>query len=91
LAHRRVASLLAEITSTNTEYRDQVLEPEIYAQYNVPEYWLVEPKDHRVRIFSDPRDGRYCTETVSSDVAVSTTIPDLSVDLAAIFAPMFAD
>ena len=84
-------SLLAEIASTHTEYRDRALKPEIYALYDVPEYWLVEPGDHHVRIFSDPYDGRYQAETTASDVVVSATIPGLRVDLATIFAPMFGD
>ena len=81
-------SLLAEISSIYTEYRDRALKLEIYALYEVPEYWIVEPEDHHVRIFSDPRDGRYHTVTVSSDVAVSATIPGLSADLKALFAPV---
>ena len=84
-------SLLAEITSTHTEYRDRALKPEIYALFDVPEYWTVEPEDHHVRIVSNPRDGRYQAEKSASDAAVSATIPGLRVDLATIFAPMFGD
>jgi Uma2 family endonuclease len=84
-------SLLAEITSTHTEYRDRALKPEIYALYDVPEYWIVEPDHRHFRIFSDPRDGRYRAECTVSDAAMSATIPGLKVDLATIFAPMFGD
>jgi hypothetical protein len=33
--------------------------------------------------------GRYRLEQVAVDVAISATIPGLSVDLAALFAPVF--
>jgi Uma2 family endonuclease len=84
-------SLLAEIASTHSDYRDRALKPEIYALYDVPEYWIVEPEDHHIRIFSNPRDGRYQAEKTASDVVVSATIPGLRVDLATIVPPKFGD
>jgi Uma2 family endonuclease len=60
----------------------------LYAQYGVPEYWLVDPDAETITIFSDPRDGRYRTDQTTSDVAISATIPGLSADLKALFAPV---
>ena len=79
-------SLLAEITSWPSDHRDRGIKRETYALYGVPEYWLVEPEQQLVKVFSDPRDGDYRAETTFSEVANSATIPGLSVDLAAVFA-----
>jgi Uma2 family endonuclease len=83
-----VPSLAVEITSPSTSAYDRVRKRNLYAQYGVPEYWLVDPGAKTVTVFSVPEDGRYQTETVSSDVAVSATIPGLSADLKALFAPV---
>ena len=58
----------------------------LYARYGVPEYWLVDPDEESITIFSDPQDGRYGVEQVMSDIAVSATIPGLLADLKAVFA-----
>lgn len=79
-------SLLVEIASTYTDHRDRGIKREIYALDDVPEYWLVEPEGHCATVFNNPQNGRYLCETVSNDEVVSSTIPELSVDLTALFA-----
>jgi Uma2 family endonuclease len=81
-------SLAVEIVSPSTSSYDRITKRNVYAQYGVPEYWLVDPDAETVTIFSDPRDGRYRAEQTVSDVAVSATIPGLSADLKALFAPV---
>jgi Uma2 family endonuclease len=81
-------SLAVEIISPSTSAYDRVTKQNLYARYEVPEYWLVDPEVETVTVFSDPRDGRYSTERVMSDVADSATIPGLSADLKALFAPV---
>jgi Uma2 family endonuclease len=81
-------SLAMEIISPSSATKDRVTKRDIYARYGVPEYWLVDPDAGTVTIFSDPQDGRYRVEQVTSDVAVSATIPGLSADLKALFAPV---
>jgi hypothetical protein len=41
-----------------------------------------------VTIFSHPEDGYYQAVQTVSDVAISATIPELSADLKALFAPV---
>ena len=81
-------SLAVEIISPSSTSYDRITKRNVYARYGVPEYWLVDPEKQAVTIHSDPRDGRYRAEQVMSDVAVSATIPGLSADLKALFAPV---
>jgi len=81
-------SLAVEIISPSTSTYDRVTKRNLYAKYGVPEYWLVDPDAETMTIFSDPQDGRYRSEQTTSDVAVSATIPQLSADLKALFAPV---
>jgi Uma2 family endonuclease len=81
-------SLAIEVLSPSTSGRDQGIKRDLYARFGVPEYWIVDPLARVVTIFSEPRNGRYSQETQVFDVAVSATIPGLSVDLATLFAPV---
>jgi Uma2 family endonuclease len=81
-------SLAIEISSSSSATRDRVTKRNVYARFDVPEYWLVDPDAKTVTIFSDPRDGRYHSEETTSDVVISATIPQLSADLKALFAPV---
>ena len=81
-------SLAVEIISPSTSAYDRVTKRNLYARHGVPEYWLVNPDAETVTIFSDPHDGRYQAEQTTIDVAVSATIPGLSADLKALFAPV---
>jgi Uma2 family endonuclease len=81
-------SLAVEIISPSTSVYDRVTKRNLYAQYGVPEYWLVDPDAKTVTIYSDPQDGRYQAAQTVSDVAISATIPELSADLKALFAPV---
>jgi Uma2 family endonuclease len=81
-------SLAVEIVSPSTGRRDRVAKRDIYARFAVPEYWLIDHEQGTVTVFSDPRDGRYLAETTTNDIAVSVTIPGLTIDLAALFAPI---
>jgi Uma2 family endonuclease len=83
-----VPSLAVEIISPSTSAYDRVTKRNLYARYEVPEYWLIDPEAETVTIFSAPQDGRYQAEQTVSDVAVSATIPGLSADLKALFAPV---
>ena len=81
-------SLAMEIISPSSATKDRVTKRDLYARHGVPEYWLVDPDAETVTIFCDPREGRYRTEQTTSDVAISATIPELSADLKALFAPV---
>jgi Uma2 family endonuclease len=81
-------SLVVEILSPSTSARDRGDKRKLYARFGVPEFWLVDLEARTIAVCSDTRDERYLTETVSSTTSVSATIRELSVDLAALFAPV---
>jgi Uma2 family endonuclease len=81
-------SLAIEVLSPSTSRRDQGIKRDLYARFGVPEYWIVDPVARTVTICFDPRDGRYSQETTAVDTAASATIPGLSVELTALFAPV---
>jgi Uma2 family endonuclease len=83
-----VPDFIIEVLSPSSKTHDRIRKRDLYARHGVPEYWLVDPDARSVTIFSDPRDGRYRAEQMTSDVAISATIPQLSADLKALFAPV---
>jgi Uma2 family endonuclease len=77
--------LVVEIISRSSRTMDQVRKSALYADFGVPEYWLVDPEKRDVQILIldqgqyepvDAIDGRFS----------STVIPGLVVDPAALFA-----
>jgi Uma2 family endonuclease len=81
-------SLVVEVLSPSTSARDRGIKKDAYARHGVPEYWIIDGNTRAIEVCSDPVDGRYGSETTFSDVAVSATIPGLSVDLGDLFAPI---
>lgn len=81
-------SLAIEVLSPSTGARDRTEKRHLYAHYGVPEYWLVDPETRTVTVFSEPEGGRYLKAETTADMAVSATIPTLSVDLPALFTPV---
>ena len=79
-------NLVAEIVSPTTHVRDRVRNRNLYARCDIPEFWLVDPEAKRIDC--DAVDGRYLREVIADRVAVSATIPGLSVGVAQLFAPI---
>lgn len=81
-------SLVIEIASPSTAGDDQRRKRMLYARFDVPEYWFVDPTTRRVTVYSDPANGRYRKEQMSDDTAVSATIQGLSADVSRLFRPV---
>lgn len=81
-------SLAIEIVSPSTGGRDRGIKRDLYARYGVLEYWLVDPDARTVTIFGEFVDGHYGREEISSDVATSLIVPNLSANLTELFAPI---
>jgi Uma2 family endonuclease len=83
-----VPSLVIEILSPSTRTYDLETKRRLYAEHGVPENWVVDTQSHSVAVCSDPREGKYRSERVSTDMATSVLIPDFAVDLDELFAPI---
>lgn len=81
-------SLVVEILSPSTRTYDLQTKRRRYAEHGVPENWIVDTLSLAVTVCSDPREGRYRSERVATDVATSVLIPDFTVDLDELFAPI---
>ncbi|MFD2211915.1 Uma2 family endonuclease [Virgibacillus halophilus] len=51
--------LIVEIISPSTARKDKIEKFHIYEQYGVQEYWMIEPKEKIVSVFSLQRNGKY--------------------------------
>jgi Uma2 family endonuclease len=83
-------SLLVEIVSDHSIARDYAYKRDLYAWYEIPEYWIVDPRDEHITVCSNPQDGRYLAECKASDMAVSATIAGLSIEAPPLFDPPFS-
>ncbi|MEO0948785.1 MAG: Uma2 family endonuclease [Cyanobacteria bacterium J06641_5] len=55
----------------------------VYAQANIPEYWVINLTDRRIIIFHSPEDGDYSARSESkSGIITSKVIPSISVAIA---------
>lgn len=82
---------VAEVLSPSNRAYDRLVKRSLYALHGVREYWLVDPERQQITIYNNLSDGQYRNEHVVSETAVSATIPGLSVSVAALFAPPYAD
>jgi Uma2 family endonuclease len=81
-------SLVVEVVSPTSRVRDRSVKRIHYARIGVPEYWLVEPEVDAVVVHAEPDGTDYRTVSIETGVVHAATIPDLAVDLGALFAPL---
>ncbi len=79
--------LIIEILSPSTGYYDLVEKKELYEQYGVKEYWIVDPKKKRVETFN-LREGKYVrTQRLEGDASLtSEVLAGFEMPLAQVFA-----
>jgi Uma2 family endonuclease len=51
--------LVVEIASPSTSHYDMHRKYELYERHGVLEYWIVEPVEHWIRVFTRGVDGKY--------------------------------
>lgn len=56
-AHPQTAVLVVEVASSTLAY--DRLKAAVYASHGIPEYWLVNLKEHCLEVFQHPENGRY--------------------------------
>ena len=77
--------LVVEILSPSTTRQDRVRKLALYATHGVPEYWLIDPGGKALQVLTLV-DGRYEPVPVSKNAPGSRILPDLTIDLNAMFA-----
>jgi Uma2 family endonuclease len=84
--------LVIEILSPSTSDRDLTIKRKVYAQYGVPEYWIVSLEARTVELLRLQK-GVYETMEVyaSGDTLESLTFQGLGIPLSEIFAPLLEE
>jgi Uma2 family endonuclease len=83
------ADLVMEVVSPDDPTRDLETKRREYAQAGIPEYWLVNPLDETITVFTLPENASvYAVHGVydRSGVAESALLPGFTVDVDACFA-----
>lgn len=76
--------LAVEVLSTHSHRRDRVRKRQLYEQYGVIEYWIVDPEGEPVDVYR-LENGVYCGALVH-DTLTTPLLPGLSIDLQRLFA-----
>lgn len=81
-----VPDLLVEVISPHTKKKDLRLKYEVFEEAGVQEYWLVYPLDRIVEVHI-LQEGKYerIGTFIEGDVLSPSMIPDLKIDLEAVF------
>jgi len=76
-----------EIASPATGYMDRKVKRDLYEKHGVREYWIVDPEENTVMVFSLSKDGIYGKyELYGGDEQLKTPLlPGLEVDLSLVF------
>ena len=82
---RGTPSVLLEILSPSTRTYDLTTKARLYAEQSVPEYWIVDALAETITVH-ELRDGRYVALANDDGMVRSLVIPDLVVDVRALFA-----
>ncbi len=80
-------TIVVEVISPSSVFRDRVTKKRLYQQHGVQEYWLIEPADDFIEIFA-LTDGRYDLLSAASPdegQLFSNVLPGFVPDLRALF------
>ncbi len=80
--------LVIEILSTGSRHRDEVTKPRLYAQYGIPEYWIVDPFRETVRVYRLEGGAHRKVAELSAatgDRLTSALLPGLTIELVGLF------
>ena len=80
-------TLAVEILSPTTQNTDKITKAQLYAKYQVPHYWLIDP-EHRTLEAYELAEDRYVltTRVLYNDVFAPTLFPGLSFPIADLWA-----
>ena len=78
--------LLIEVAGT-TLNPDRNLKSRIYAQANIPDYWILDVNNRQIYVFRQPQDASYQQEIVlkENDTISLLAFPEITVQVAQLF------
>lgn len=76
--------IVVEILSPSTRSIDQIRKAALYARGGVPEYWIADPDTPSLMIY-ELQQGQYRPVPAEAGQSRSLVLPDLAIDLDAIF------
>lgn len=78
--------LLVEIISKGTMDKDRVLKKDLYEQFGVQEYWIVDPRNRSIEVYQ-LQGERYALFSFAADEGKikSSVLPDFELEVNAIF------
>jgi len=77
--------LLIEILSPGTARRDRVQKLDLYARFDVREYWIVDPAERQIEFLVN-ENGRFVVALPDGAVYRSPALPEIALDLEAFWA-----
>lgn len=83
-----IPTLVVEITSPSNSGYDLITKLNLYQSFEIPEYWIVSPKNKNIMIFTYNKETNAYDEPtiyVKHDTALSNIFNDLSLPLKTIF------
>lgn len=83
------ADLVVEVVSSDDPDRDQVDKRSEYAAAGIPEYWIADPRDHTLTIFTldaGATEYREAGRFKEGETATSVLLDGLNVNVSAVFA-----
>jgi Uma2 family endonuclease len=73
--------LVVEVLSAGAERRDRVQKLDLYAQYGVPEFWIVDPRAQNIE-FLLLDQGRYVVNQAAAGRYQSPRLSEVEIELA---------
>ncbi|MBC7964043.1 MAG: Uma2 family endonuclease [Steroidobacteraceae bacterium] len=85
---RGAPDLVVEILSPSTSRKDIGVKFSLYERHGVREYWIIHPAEESLMVFTLSEDGKYGRPQGygRGDLAVSTVLEGLELDLEEVFA-----
>lgn len=82
-----VPSLIIEIISPSNQSHDLVFKLNLYMQYGVNEYWIINPLLNTIQVYKLESEGQYRLMDVAKEKGIisSTLFQDFKVDLEKLF------
>jgi Uma2 family endonuclease len=80
-------TLLIEILSSTTHQTDRVIKAQLFARYQVPHYWLIDPDQRMLEAYELTRDHyNLVANARDADVFTPSLFPGLSIQLSDLWA-----